>query len=240
MKPFHDWTVLPHGALTQLDEGVLTVTGKMHMPPMGDVDRRMTIAKLADGGLVIYSAIALDEPQMKEIERLGRPAYLVVPSAIHRMDVKIWKDRFPAMKVVTPPGAREAVEKIVPVDATSIDFGDPRVRYLVVPGTAEREAALLIDGPDGTTLVLNDLIFDLANRPGLTGWLFEKLGMTGEEPHMPGLIKMRLVKDERALAMALESWARLPALKRIVISHGPVVCNDASGVLRRIAHDLAA
>ena len=46
-KPFKEWTVLPHGKLTRLDDNLLTVTGLLRMPPMGDVERRMTVVRLS-------------------------------------------------------------------------------------------------------------------------------------------------------------------------------------------------
>jgi hypothetical protein len=175
-KPFSQWTVLPHGKLTRLDDNLLSVTGTLRMPPMGEVERRMTVVQLEDRRLAVYSAIALDETQMTELESLGTPAYLIVPSDLHRMDAKIWKDRYPGAKVIAPAGARKGVEEIVPVDATEPDFGDPRVRFVAVAGTNEREAALMVESETGTTLVLNDIIFNLANRPGLSGWLFKAIG----------------------------------------------------------------
>jgi len=239
-KPFDRWTVLPHSELTRLDENILCVTGFLHMPPMGEVQRRMTIVRLQDGRAVIYSAIALREEAMREVERFGTPAFLIVPNPIHRMDAKIWKQRYPALRVIVPAGARSKVEEIVSVDATEVDFGDPAVRFLAVPGTQDREGALLVDSPNGTTLILSDLIFDLRNRPGLRGWLFKSLGMTGDEPHLPPPVKMRLVKDERALRAQLERWSRLPSLKRVVIAHGDIIVADAGRVLERVARDLAA
>jgi hypothetical protein len=146
----------------------------------------------------------------------------------------------PAMKVVTPKEARAKVEKIVPVDATEIDFGDPGVRYLAVPGTGGREAALVVETANGTTIVLNDLIFNLANRPGFKGWLFKRIGATGDEPHVPSFVKMRLVKDKAALRAQLETWSRLPNLKRVIISHGNIIAGEAPEVLSHIAEDLAA
>lgn len=44
----------------------------------------MTIVKLKGGRLAIYSAIALAEQAMRQIEALGTPTLLIVPSAIHR------------------------------------------------------------------------------------------------------------------------------------------------------------
>ena len=175
-KPFDEWTVLPHGKLTRIDDDLLAVTGVMHMPPMGDVDRRMTVVRLTDGRLVVYSAIALNETEMSVLERFGTPAFLIVPNDIHRMDAKAWKKRYPALKVIAPAAARAKVEEIVPVDATTVDFGDPAVRFVTVAGTAEREAALVIEGQRGTTLVLNDIIFNLPNRPGIAGWISRRCG----------------------------------------------------------------
>src|SRR5688572_17841063 len=125
MQPFETWTVLPHGKLEQIDDGLLTVVGDIPMPT-GDFPRRMTVVRLADRRLVIYSAIALDEDEMQQIERFGTPAFLIVPDDIHRLDAKAWKDRYPEMKVITPAGSRDKVCEVVRVDATEIDFGDPR------------------------------------------------------------------------------------------------------------------
>jgi hypothetical protein len=239
-KPFDEWTVLPHGKLTRLDDNLLSVTGTLRMPPMGDVDRRMTVVRLSGDRLVVYSAIALDEAEMTALEGFGTPSYLIVPNEIHRMDAKIWKDRYPAMQVITPTAARKKVEEIVAVDATSVDFADPAVRLVAVPGTAEREAALVVETAGGVTLVLNDLIFNLANRPGISGWLFKVIGMTGDEPHIPPVIKMREVDDKKALSAQLERWSHLPNLRRVIISHGNIITDDAARVLGRIAEDLAA
>jgi hypothetical protein len=238
MKPFTEWTVLPHGPFTRLGPDLFTVTGKMHMPPMGEVERRMTVVRLADGRLVIWSAIALAEPQMAELEALGTPAFLVVPSALHRMDIGPWKARYPGLTVITTPAAREDVEKVVPVDATSVDFGDPSVQFLPVQGTLE--SALVVRSGAGTTLVMNDVIFNLANRPGLRGWLFKLIGMTGDEPHIPPPVKHKQVKDDDALRAQLEAWSRLPNLERVIVAHGPIIDHAPAEMLARVANDLAS
>jgi hypothetical protein len=238
-KPFKQWTVLPHRKLTRLDERLLTVVGDLHMP-FGDFPRRMTIVRLLDSRLVIFSAIALHEDEMQLIEAAGKPAYLVVPNDIHRMDAKIWKDRYPEMIVLAPAGVREKVEEVVPVDLTTVDFGDPGVRFVTVDGTRAREAALEVETASGTTLVLNDLIWNMRSRPGFAGWLFKVLGMTGNEPRIPFVVERREVKDRSLLRAQLEAWASMRGLNRIIVSHGSIVTRDPSGVLSHLAHDLAA
>jgi len=92
-QPFQAWKVLPHGKLTVIDENLVTVVGNLPMP-LGEFPRRMTVARLRDGRLVIYSAIALDEAEMAALERFGVPTFLIVPGDRHRMDAKIWKQRY--------------------------------------------------------------------------------------------------------------------------------------------------
>jgi hypothetical protein len=233
------WTVLPHGKLSQIDDNLLTVEGELPMP-LGDFPRRMTVARLRDGRLVIFSAIALDEPEMAALEAFGEPTYLVVPGDIHRMDAKIWKERYPALHVIAPPGAREKVQEVVNVDATSADFGDSTVRFGTVPGTEEHEAALVVESASGTSLILNDLIWNVDNQPGFGGFLFRLLGFTAPDPQIPNVIKLRAIKDKPALRGQLEEWARIRDLRRIIVSHGDIVERGPNGVLRDLAYELAA
>jgi hypothetical protein len=229
-----EWTVLPHGKLTRVDSDLLTVVGELPMP-LGTFPRRMTVVRLRGGRLIIFSAIALDEPEMQALEAWGKPTYLIVPSDIHRKDSRIWKDRYPGLFVVAPAGARDKVAKAVPVDATSVDFDDPNVRFVTVPGTDEHEAALVVTTPSGSTLVLNELFWNIDDRSGFGGWLFRLAGFTGGEPKIPAVVAIKSIRDKPSLKAQLEQWAGLPGLKRIIVSHGDIVTNDPAGVLRGLA-----
>ncbi|MEA2698334.1 MAG: hypothetical protein QOI66_2605 [Myxococcales bacterium] len=231
---FKTWTVLPHGKLTRIDDDLLTVVGNLPMP-MGEFPRRMTVVRLRDRRLVIFSAIALDEPEMKALEDWGRPSFLIVPNERHRKDAKIWKDRYPEVQVIAPEGARAQAEAVVPVDATSPDFGDPGVEFVTVPGTNRREAALVVRGPAGTTLVVNELIWNVEDHPGVGGWLFRLVGFTGDKPKIPTFVAMKSIDDKPALKGQLEEWSRLENLRRILVSHGDIIDDNPAGVLRTLA-----
>jgi hypothetical protein len=235
-RPFTEWKVLPHDKLTAVEDDILTVVGDISMP-VANMKRRMTVVRLRDRRLVIFSAIALDEEEMWALENFGEPAFLIVPNDHHRLDAKIWKDRYPGIKVITPPGAREKVEKAVPVDATAADFGDPDVMLVTVPGTREHEVALEIRRPN-TTLVLNDIVGNIRDASGFGGWTLRLMGFAGDEAHVPLPVKMTMVKDKAALANQLRRWAELPSLKRIIVSHGSTIEDDPRGVLRDLAASL--
>src|SRR6476661_1537254 len=137
-RPYQHWNVLPHGKLSRIDDRILTVVGEIRMPLM-NLPRRMTVVRLGDSRLVIWSAIALDDDAMATLEAFGHPAFLLVPNGHHRLDASAWKHRYPLLQVVAPGGSRAKIEEVVPVDTTAPDFGDPSVEFMTVPGTRERE-----------------------------------------------------------------------------------------------------
>jgi len=235
---FEKWTVLPHGKLTSVDDNLLTVVGELPMPA-GDFPRRMTVARLRDGRSIVFSAIALDEPEMKALEAWGQLTFLIIPNERHRKDARIWKDRYPQLVVVAPAGAREQAAEVVPVDATTVDFGDSTVRFVTVPGTEEREAALVVETTTGTTLVLNEIVWNVHDRPGFGGWLFRLAGFTGDAPKIPTFVALKSIKDKPALAAQLRSWAELPGLNRLIVSHGEIVSHEAPALLRQLAQSIS-
>jgi hypothetical protein len=92
---------------------------------------------------------------------------------------------YPDLFVIAPAGARDKAKEVVPVDATSADFQDPNVHFVAVAGTEQHEAALVVNTESGTTVVVNDLIWNVDDRPGFGGWLFRLAGFTGSEPKDP-------------------------------------------------------
>jgi hypothetical protein len=232
------WKVLPHGKLTEVDQNILTVTGSIPMP-LTNLPRRMTIARLSGKRLVVFSAIALDESSMRVLATYGKPAFLVVPSDKHRLDAKIWKERFPDMLVVAPVGSRKKVEEVVHVDVLAPKFGDPAVEFITVAGTGGHEAALLIHTPNGSTLVLNDLVGNIRKTSGFGGWFLRMMKFAGDEPQIPRPVQWTLVRDRPALRAQFLKWAALPTLKRILVSHGEPIDIDPAEALRDFAQSLA-
>lgn len=231
---FKTWKVLPHGRLTQVEDNILTVVGDIPMP-IGGLQRRMTVVRLIDGRLVIFSAISLDEDEMRALERFGKPAFLIVPNSHHRLDAKTWKQRYSDIQVIAPKGARTKVEDAVSVDGTTADFGGENVQLMDVSGTGSREVALLVTGSDGTTLVLNDVVANICDERGFGGRLLRMMDFAGDEPQVPIPIKAPIISDKAALSEQLRRWADIPSLKRILVSHGSPIEIDPSGALRQLA-----
>lgn len=233
-KPDPTWKVLPHGPLEQLAENLWRVEGSL---PHMSLKRVMTVVRRDDGALVIHNAIALEEPVQRGLEALGPLAFLIVPNEAHRLDAPAYKHRYPSLRVFAPSGGRRKIEEMVPVDATYEDFphGDD-VRIEMLHGINDSEGALLARSRDGTTLVLNDVVFNMDRKRDVLGFFFTTLLGSAPGPRVSRLSKLLFIKDQRALRADLERYAALPGLVRLIVSHEKVASGtDASQALRQAA-----
>lgn len=234
-----EWTVQPHGALAAVSDGILSVEGTIAMP-LGNFPRRMTVLGLQGGGSAIWSAIPLAEPEMARIEALGPVRFLIVPNQGHRLDLRPWKDRYPAAEVVAPPGARNAVSEAAPVGGTGDIVGDPALAFHAVAGTKSDEYALTVKRADGTTLILNDVLSNVRHPTGLGAQVMARLfGFGVNGPRTSTLVRLLYLKDKAALARQFRGWAALADLQRIIVSHGDVIDQAPQEALVGAAADLA-
>lgn len=235
-KPFRSWRVLEHGELTRLDDNLWHVDGAL--PDVPHLRRHMTVARRSDGRLVLHNAIALDEPSMAKLESFGAPSVILVPNAWHRLDAAPYTARYPEAKVYCPRGARKRVEQVVATDGDYEAFpsaDDVRVAHL--EGCAEREGYMEVTSGGRSTLVFNDLVFNLPHLPGLFGLIYRALGSSGG-PKVSGLVRMLVVKDRAALAQNLLRLAGAPNLGRVIPGHGDLVDREAPAFLRQVAATL--
>lgn len=221
-KANSDFNVLPHGPLVRLAENLQWVQGSL---PNMSLKRVMTVVKLQgpSSPLVIHNAIALDEPLMRELEAWGTPEYLIVPNGMHRLDAPAYKRRYPHLKVFAPPGSRAKVREVVPVDGSYLDFPEvERLELRTLPGIAETEGALLVRSDDGRTVILNDAVFNMDRPRDVLGFLITGLFGSAPGPRVSRLAKLAFVKDKAALKAELLTFAALPDLQRLIVSHDKI------------------
>jgi hypothetical protein len=214
------WTVHPHGPLEKLAENLWHCWGSV---PGMSLKRAMTLTRMKDGRVIIHNAISMDEDSMKEIESWGKLTFLVVPNGLHRMDAPSWKKRFPELKVVAPKGSRKKVEECVPVDLVYEEFeGDDSVGLQLLDGVKESEGAMTVRSSDGTTVVLNDAVFNMDMPTDFMGKMICTAFGSAPGPRVSRLGKLLLVNDKQALKENLARFAALPDLIRLIVSHDKV------------------
>ena len=236
-KVLDSWQVLPHGPLHEVDEGLLTVTGEIRMPLLS-FPHRMTVARLADGGSLIYNGIALAEPEMARLEALGRPSVLVVPSPFHRMDAKIWKARYPGLRVLTPAGAaaRSCSRRWCRSSTVASPIRRCRSSPCRAPASARRHWRCAAAGTSPSWSTTSS-----ATSPSPPDWvarlLIRMLGFGGGRPQVPRMVKLALIKDKPALKRQLLAWAAKSGLRTVLPSHGEPL-NGIPAALAALAHAL--
>src|SRR5438046_1068274 len=145
MKAHTTWRVLPHGPIEKISDHLWRVESQLEGMPM---KRVMTIAKRADGGLVVHNAIALGDAEMAEIDAWGPTSIIVVPNAYHRLDARVFHDRYPAAAVACPAGATKRVAEVVPVTATYESVApDSIVELQTLDGTKQRHGVRVVRAP---------------------------------------------------------------------------------------------
>ena len=235
-KAFETWQVLGHAPIDKVTDHLWMVRGKL---PKMNLQRWMCVARMSDGRLVVHNAIALEEDAMKELEAWGTPAFIVVPNGWHRLDCAVFKRRYPEAKVMCPEGSRKKVEEVVQVDLTYDEFPDDDVvSFEHVEGIAKAEGVMTVRSGDGdTTLVFNDLLFNVPHQSGFSGFVFRMLGSTGG-PKVTRIFRMFAVKDKKAVRANLERLGATENLVRVVPGHGYVVTEEPGAVLGQVASQL--
>ncbi len=235
MGVHNEWTVLPHGPIERLAENFWRVRGELARMPIGRV---MTLARRSDGTVAIHNAIALEEPLMAEIEAWGRPGYILVPNRFHRLDAPAFASRYPDARVLCPAGARKKVAQVVRVNGDFGDFpADADVSLVHFDGTRDREGVLEVRSADGTSVVVNDVLFNLPPMGGLAGLLFRLDAAVGRL-RVSRVSRLLLVGDRAAFRAHLERLAARPDLRRVIVSHGDMVSEDPAAALRAAAAEL--
>ena len=224
------WNVRPHGPIEKLSDRLWRIEARLESI---DLRRVMTVARRADGTLVVHNAIPLGEAEMAELDAWGKVATIVVPNRFHRLDARPFSDRYPEARVLCPRGATRHVQKAVKVAGSYEDLpADGTVDLVSLDGTKEREGVMIVRG-DVTSVVLNDAVFNMDHAGGFFGFLLRLIGASGK-PCVEVGMRWLMISDKKAFRAHIESLAALPRLAHVVVSHHKVIADDPAAVLRKV------
>ena len=193
---------------------------------------RMSVVRLAGGGLFVHSPVSLDAPTRRAVEALGPVEAVVAPSLFHHLFVGEWMAAYPEAVFGACPGlARKR-----PDLCFGRELGDePEPEWRgeldqVFFGGRSLENEVAFFHRASRTLLSVDLLFNLPTHPSrLTrgvAWLI------GNRAPGPTFLERVLIRDRAA---AREQVDRMLAweIDRIVLSHGGLIQRDGREALRR-------
>ena len=91
------------GPLTPFAEGIWVDTAPVRFLGM-QLTTTMTVLRLGDGNLLLYSPVALTQARQSAIEALGPVAHLYAPNLFHHRWIGEWAAAFPSALLHAPVG----------------------------------------------------------------------------------------------------------------------------------------
>jgi uncharacterized protein DUF4336 len=190
---------------------------------VGDIGTRMTVVRLADGGLWLHSPVKLDAATRQALDALGPVRCVVAPSKVHHFFVGDYAAAYPQARCYGAPGLAEKRRDLtfhaLLGDTAPPEWAGQIEQHLFAGAPLMNEVVFF--HPASRTLLLTDLAFNMvrppAGRARLFCWLVGASGRFG--PHRIVRLGMRDRPAARASIERILQWD----FDRIVVTHGEVL-----------------
>jgi hypothetical protein len=196
------------------------------------IGTRMTIIKLASGGLFLHSPTKLDEETKQALDAIGEVRAVVAPSRAHHLFVGDYIKTWPGAKLYGPPGlvgdiqdfrARIGARRDLKLDAVLSD--EPasewagEIDQLLFKGATGLNEVVFFHRPS-RSVIFTDLVFNVPADFRDARIFYTLVGGRGRfGPHR--LIRLS-IRDRKA---ARESVAKILEwdFDRVIVTHGDVL-----------------
>ena len=221
----------PFGPDIWLSDGP-TVTGAMGFR----FPTRMVVIRLPDeGGLWVWSPVAVSENVQAAIDALGPVRYLVAPNNLHYTYLADWATNYPTTQVHAAPRLFEEMAGVTidqRLSDTPNSVWSDAIDQVLVPGN-RITTEIVFFHKASSTMIVTDWLQQIP-RGWYRGWraVVAKLDlMTSSEPSVPR--KFRLATNDRNVTR--EAVQRIVAwdAERLVFAHGPPQSTRGRETFRR-------
>lgn len=219
----------PFDADIWLAQGPTTSTAGFRYPT------RMAVIRLSDGGLFVWSPVALNDGLRAEVDALGDVRFLIAPNSLHHLFLDSWKRVYPTAKLVAPPGLR-AKRKDIPFDGDLGDAPPPEwsadIDQVLLAGNLITTECVFFHRKSGTVL-FTDLIQHFSPS-WFTGWraIVARLDlMAAPRPEVPRKFRFAFT-NRRAARAALARILAWPT-KKVVMAHAEPIEEGGQAFIAR-------
>jgi len=209
------------------------------------IQRNMTVYKMTNGKLLIWSAICQDTEGQKNLESLGEIGVIYAPNGQHTFDAARFHARYPSAAVVTPFAQAEKLKKEKKLDAVSSEkFFEENpnlgIKLLSPVGIKSRgangiggEKVLEMDiGNGNKALAFCDIVNNSEEDKGIVLNF-----LLGKSLGVPRIIKWTGITDKIGYKDWLESVAT-SNLKAVTFGHGNPLTTDVPNKMKDVAKRL--
>ncbi len=196
---------------------------------------RMVIIRLVDGGLFVWSPVALSDTLRGEVDAAGPVRFIVAPNTLHHLSIPEWQSAYPEARVYGAPGLQQRRKDIafdgLVEEGIDVPWAD-QVDHVVMGGNMITTEVVFFHR-ESATVLFTDLIQNF-DEEWFSGWrkIIARLdGMVGDEAQVPRKFRMAFT-NRKAARLALERILQWPA-EKVLMAHGTPVEKNGRDFIRR-------
>lgn len=192
----------------------------------------MTVVRLADGTLLVYSPIRMNEERRAAVDALGRVAHLYAPNLFHHLWLGDWARVFPAARVHAPAGLTRKrpelrVDRVHGARLESVFVGV--VEEVHVDGF-RLEESVLFHAPS-RTLIVADLVHNVGRPRDLWSKLYTRTMGFYDRVALSRVLRWTAFSDRAAARRSIDGLLALP-FERLIVGHGSAVREGAQPAMK--------
>lgn len=197
-----------------------------------EIGTRMTVVRLAGGGLFVHSPVALDAPTREAVDALGPVVAIVAPCLFHHLFVADWARAYPGASVSGCPGLADKRRdvrwsRVLGAEpAADAEWRGEIDQALFDALPVQNEVVFFHLG--SRTLISSDLVFHLSRHPSAVTRAANRL--LGTQAPGVTVLERWMLRDRAAGRGQIDrmiGWGP----ERLVLAHGPIVERGGSVIL---------
>jgi len=191
---------------------------------------RMTVVRLADGGLWLHSPVLIDDALRGQIDALGPVKYIVAPNLVHHLFAKKCLAIYPQARLFGAPGLAEKRTDLAGMTTLSASEWQGQIDQVFIAGLPKVNETAFFHRASGSVIFTD--VCQLWQRP--QDWKGRAYAwLTGVSGHLavPRSVRL-LVKDKAAMRASLQQILAWP-IQRVLVAHDSVVENGAHAALEK-------
>ncbi|MCE7949556.1 MAG: DUF4336 domain-containing protein [Xanthomonadales bacterium PRO7] len=183
---------------------------------------RMALARLSDGGVWVWSPIALTPQLADAVQAIGPVRHIVSPNKLHHLFLPAWAEHWPHAQLHAPPGLarkKKALHFESELGNEPPSAWQQDIDQVVFGGSFAMNEVVFFHRASRTAIV-GDLIqrFPAASVSGWKGWVMKLGGLVGEHGGTPPDWRASFLRHGPARAALHKVLAWNP--QRLLIAHG--------------------
>jgi hypothetical protein len=198
-----------------------------------EMGTRMTVVRLADGGLFVHSPVRLDEATRRDLDGLGPVRAVVAPNRYHHLHVSTYFAAYPDARVFAAPGLPEKrcdlpFHEVLSDEAPPLWAGQlHQFVFRALPVLNE----VIFWHASTRTLITTDLVSNIRHAEGLPARIFFWLDGTLGRFNTSRMWRP-LVRDRAAARVAINRLLMWD-FDRVVLAHGDILETGGREAMRR-------